>query len=99
MRQARAEGSVRITRAAGLHARPSVRLTKLAKSFEADIMIGTEGDDAGWVDAKSIVKVMALKIGAGETLVMRAEGSDADAAIAALTELVERDFDESGLEG
>jgi phosphotransferase system HPr-like phosphotransfer protein len=38
---------------------------------------------------------LALKIGAGETLIIRAEGTDADAAITALAGLVQRDFDEA----
>jgi phosphocarrier protein len=59
------ERAVRITHDVGLHARPSVKLTKLAKSFAADIRLRTESDAAGWIDAKSIVKVMALKIGIG----------------------------------
>ena len=93
------ERAVLVTHDVGLHARPSVKLTKLAKTFEAEIMIRTEGDANGWIDAKSIVKVMALKISAGEILVIRAEGSDAHAAIDALAGLVERDFDEARVDG
>ena len=90
-----AEASVRITHAVGLHARPSVKLTKLAKSFESEIRL--RGGDAGdWVNAKSIVKVMALKVPEGETLFFEADGSDGAAAVAALVALVERDFDEHG---
>lgn len=95
MTQTPIECAVRVTHDVGLHARPSVKLTKLAKSFNADIRLRTESDAAGWIDAKSIVKVMALRIGAGETLVIRAEGTDADAAITALAGLVQRDFDEA----
>ena len=90
-----AAGSVRITHAVGLHARPSVKLTKLAKSFAASIRL--RGGEAGdWVNAKSIVKVMALKVPEGETLFFEAEGEDGAAAVAALVALVERDFDERG---
>ena len=99
MTPSHAEGSVRVTHDVGLHARPSVKLTKLAKTFESDIRLRTEADETGWIDAKSIVKVMALKIAAGETLIIRAEGCDADDAIAALTGLVLRDFDEARVDG
>jgi phosphocarrier protein len=97
--QPQAERAVLVTHDVGLHARPSVKLTKLAKKFDATIRLRTETDVNGWIDAKSIVKVMALKIAAGETLVIQAEGSDADAAIDALAGLVERDFDEARADG
>lgn len=84
-----------ITHAVGLHARPSVKLTKLAKSFAARIEVRNAGSDGPPIDAKSIVKVMALKVREGETLAFRADGPDAEAAVAALVDLVRRDFDES----
>jgi phosphocarrier protein HPr len=88
-----AEGSAVITHEVGLHARPSVKLTKLAKSFESQIHLSGDGV-AGWVDAKSIVRVMGLKLREGTTVHFRALGPDAEAAIDALIELVRRDFDE-----
>jgi phosphocarrier protein HPr len=87
------EARVIITHDVGLHARPSVKLTKLAKNFAARIDLAL-GADGPWVDAKSIVKVMATKAPKGATLFLRADGEDADDAIAALVGLVERDFDE-----
>jgi len=87
------EGSAVITHQVGLHARPSVKLTKLAKSFASSIAISADGTN-GWVDAKSIVRVMGLKLREGATILFRADGPDAQAAIAALIGLVERDFDE-----
>ena len=87
--------SVLMTHTVGLHARPSVKLTKLAKSFSStiELAIAAEGP---WIDAKSIVKVMAAKAPKGTVLYLRAEGEDADEAIDALVGLVERDFDEDG---
>jgi phosphocarrier protein HPr len=82
-----------ITHDVGLHARPSVKLTKLAKNFVARIDLAL-GADGPWVDAKSIVKVMATRAPKGATLFLRAEGDDAEDAIAALVSLVQRDFDE-----
>ena len=82
-----------ISHAAGLHARPSVKFTKLAKSYAARIELATiEGGP--WIDAKSIVKVMAAKAPHGSTLYIRAEGEDAPRALEALIALVERNFDE-----
>lgn len=77
----------------GLHARPSVKLTKLAKTFASAIEIA--GNPEGpWIDAKSIVKVMAMKAKQDSTLYLRAQGADAAAAVEALVGLVESDFGE-----
>ena len=70
-----------------------MKLTKLAKSFAARIEVAVSGEGP-WIDAKSIVKVMAAKAPKDTVLFFRAEGEDAGAALAALTALVDRDFDE-----
>jgi phosphocarrier protein len=87
------EESVVMRHEVGLHARPSVRLTKLAKSFDARIDLGFSVDGP-WIDAKSIVKVMAAKAPKDSTLYFRAAGRDAAAAVRALVMLVERDFED-----
>jgi phosphocarrier protein len=89
-----ATGSILIDHEVGLHARPSVKLTKLAKSFASRIELGLTANGP-WIDAKSIVKVMAFKAAKGATLHFRAYGGDASAAVEALVDLVRRDFDES----
>jgi phosphocarrier protein HPr len=78
----------------GLHARPAVKLTKLAKRFPAAIRL-RRAPDGDWVDAKSVVKVMALKFRTGTAIELEAEGEAAAAALAELKALVERDFDEA----
>ena len=87
------EASVLMRHEVGLHARPSVKLTKLAKVYGAKIELATSVDGP-WIDAKSIVKVMAMKAPQDTTLFFRASGADAGEALAALVSLVERDFDE-----
>ncbi|MFM8747772.1 MAG: HPr family phosphocarrier protein [Aestuariivirga sp.] len=89
------QGSVIITHDVGLHARPSVKLTKLAKGFAAAIDIAA-AEGGPWIDAKSIVKVMAMKVKQNATLHVRASGADALAAVEAIVDLVRRDFDEAG---
>ncbi|MEO4042330.1 HPr family phosphocarrier protein [Hoeflea sp. CAU 1731] len=83
-----------ITHKVGLHARPSVKFTKLAKTFPCVIEIATS-PDGPWIDAKSIVKVMAARAPEGTRLLMRANGETSLEALAALKGLVERDFDEA----
>jgi phosphocarrier protein HPr len=78
----------------GLHARPAVKLTKLAKSFAASIEVSNEAEGP-WIDAKSIVKVMAMKAKQYSMLHVRAKGADANAAVAALVDLVAGDFAET----
>ena len=75
--------SVLMRHEVGLHARPSVKLTKLAKGFESKIDLGLS-PDGPWIDAKSIVKVMATKAPKDSTIYFRAEGTDAKAALDAL---------------
>lgn len=93
-----ARGAILIEHEVGLHARPSVKLTKLAKTFASKIELGLS-EDGPWIDAKSIVKVMAFKAAKGATLHFRAHGEDAGAAVMALVDLVRRDFDEGQHDG
>ena len=66
-----ATGSVLLTHDVGLHARPSVKLTKLAKTFASRIDLALTSDGP-WIDVKSIVKVMATKAPKGTLLYFRA---------------------------
>ena len=83
--------SVRLLHRAGLHARPVVTLTKLAKTFASRIQIAAHADGP-WIDAKSVVKVMGMKTPSDTQLYFRADGVDADAALSALVKLVSDDF-------
>ena len=89
--------SALLTNAVGLHARPSVKLTQLAKTFAATVEIALDADGP-WIDAKSPVKVMRVKAPQGATLHVRATGDDAAAAAAAVVDLVARKFDEADAE-
>ena len=80
-----------LTHAGGLHARPAIKLTQLAKRFESKVWIAL-AKDGPWMDAKSIARVMAMKTPFMATLYFAAEGGDADLAASALAKLVESDF-------
>ncbi len=89
-----ATANVTLANAVGLHARPSVKLTQLAKSFASTVEFATS--PAGpWIDAKSPVKVMRAKAPCGTVLHLRAAGPDAADAVRALVALVETRFGES----
>lgn len=83
--------SVVIRNPAGLHARPAVKVSKLAKTFAADVQLSASNGET-WVNAKSTHAVMKLKAVAGTLLLIRAEGADADSAVAGIAALVRRDF-------
>ena len=79
--------------AVGLHARPSVKLTQLAKRFAGATEFAL--DPAGpWIDAKSPVKVMRVKAPQGTELHFRTAGENSAEALEALIDLVRRGFDE-----
>jgi phosphocarrier protein len=84
-------GTVRLIHAVGMHARPAVKLTKLAKKFQAHVAIRVEGA-ADWINAKSVAKVMAMRAAHGSTIEITASGEDAQAAVMALVNLVATDF-------
>lgn len=86
-------GQALLTNDVGLHARPSVKLTQLAKGFVSRIEFALAADGP-WTDAKSPVKVMRVKAPKGTMLHFRIQGADAEQALAALVGLVERRFDE-----
>jgi phosphoenolpyruvate-protein phosphotransferase (PTS system enzyme I) len=86
-------GQAIITNPTGLHARPAVKLTKLAKSFACALRLRV-GPDGKWTDAKSVARVLALKAPRGQTLFFEGEGVDAPVAVQEMTALVRRDFDE-----
>lgn len=75
----------------GLHARPAAQFVKLAGTFQADIEVEKDGLP---VNGKSIMGVMMLAAECGATLRIRADGPDAEAAVAALAQLVTDGFDE-----
>ena len=75
----------------GLHARASAKFVKLASEFESEIQVTRDGVT---VDARSIMGLLMLGAGIGCGVEVKAEGPDAAEAVAALTDLVARRFDE-----
>lgn len=67
-----------ITDPEGIHARPTGALVKEAAAFTSKITIGKDGKE---VDAKRIFGIMGLAAKHGQTIVLKAEGDDEDAAI------------------
>jgi phosphocarrier protein len=85
---------ITLANTAGLHARPSVQLTRLAKTFACNIDVATSADGP-WLDAKSPVKMMRLKAPQGAVLHVRASGQGAGDALASIVALIEARFPEA----
>ena len=77
----------------GLHARAAARFVQTAERFEAEI---TVTKDSTTVGGTSIMGLMMLAAGPGSVITVSAVGTDAEAALRALGELVEGLFGEEG---
>ena len=75
----------------GLHARASAKFVKMVEQFDAEILV-TRGSET--VGGTSIMGLMMLSAGPGTTITVSATGADAEAAVAALAELVGNKFNE-----
>lgn len=86
-----AERSVQILNKNGLHARPAAEIVKISAKFQSEITLVRDGTE---VNGKSIMGVMMLAAECGATLLLRAEGADAEAALDALDALIKNKFGE-----
>jgi len=78
---------VRITHAHGLHARPAALIAAEAKRRSSAIEVSLGGRTA---NARNMVALMSLGVRAGDEVTLAASGRDAEAALAGLADLVER---------
>ena len=83
---------VEIINKLGLHARASAKFTQLAGTFQSEVWLERNGRR---VNGKSIMGVMMLAAGKGTVLDIQIEGDDEEAALAALTALIENRFHEA----
>ncbi|MGD2047800.1 MAG: HPr family phosphocarrier protein [Gemmatimonadota bacterium] len=82
---------VEIVNRAGMHARPAAEFVKVAGQFAAHIRVEKDGLE---VNGKSIMGVLMLAAEHGSRLRLTAEGDDAHDALAALSDLIGRGFEE-----
>jgi len=75
----------------GLHARAAAKFVKLASQYEADIEV-RRGDLTA--NGRSIMGLMMLSAGVGNDVEVSAAGPQAEAALAAVLDLIGRKFDE-----
>ena len=76
---------------AGIHARPASLIAQTANKFSSEILLENNDTTA---NAKSIMGVITMAAGYNTNLVLKADGSDAADAVAAIAALFENKFEE-----
>lgn len=86
-----------IANAMGLHMRPALKFTQLARTFQSDVRVYGNGQE---INGKNILDLTMLAAECGTPLDVEARGADAEAAVQALVDLVLAHFHETaeGLE-
>lgn len=82
---------VKLLNKVGLHARPASQFVQTAARFASSVTVEYNSKKA---NAKSILQVLSLGAGGGAEISISAEGADAEAAIAALQQLIADKFGE-----
>ena len=70
-----------VTSPSGLHARPAAALAMEARKFTSDLRIVKAGQEA---NLRSVVSIMALEVGEGDTVTVEGRGDDAADAVSAI---------------
>lgn len=85
------ERTVTICNQRGLHARASAKFVAEVANHNAQIRVARDSEE---VSADSIMELLMLAAGPGTQITIKADGPDAEAALNALTTLVESKFHE-----
>jgi phosphocarrier protein len=86
-----AKRTVVIKNELGLHARAATKFVQLAGKYPCDVTVTKDGHE---VNGKSIMGVLMLVASKGTSIVIGATGAQAEAAVAALAQLVDERFGE-----
>ena len=73
----------------GIHARPAAMVVRITNKYKAEVFVEKDEEQ---VNGKSIMGLMMLAAGHGETIKITTQGVDAEAAMADLEELVNSGF-------
>lgn len=76
----------------GLHARPAALLVQTANRFPCEVTLVKDGQT---VNGKSIMGVLMLAAAKGSTILVKAEGKQAQDAVTAIGALFDKLFNES----
>ena len=82
------EQQVKVELKTGLQARQAALFVQDANRYQADVYLQK---DEKKVNAKSIMGIMSLAISKGSTVVISAEGSDEEQAVAGLIAMIQKE--------
>ena len=82
------EQQVKVELKTGLQARQAALFVQDANRYQADVYLQK---DEKKVNAKSIMGIMSLAISKGSTVVISAEGSDEEQAVAGLITMIQKE--------
>lgn len=86
------ERTLALKNASGLHARPASLLVQTVNKFPGTDVKVAKGERE--VSARSLLSVLSLGVGAGDSVTFRCDGPQESEAMAALESLVEGGFGE-----
>jgi phosphocarrier protein HPr len=81
------QGEVQVLDPIGLHARPASQIVKLVKDSGLEVLIGKPGEEAA--KANSALRLLALKVATGQTLVVQVPTEDEPLAAKLIGEIQE----------
>ena len=88
---AHAEREVKVRNKLGMHARAAVKFVQISNTFKSEVKVVKDDQEA---NGKSIMGLLTLVAAHGVTMTVVCDGDDAEAAVAALAELVATGFGE-----
>jgi phosphocarrier protein len=83
--------AVTVVNQLGMHARAAAKFVHLATRYESRVRVARDRRE---MDGKSIMGILLLAAARGSTITISADGTDEDAAVAALVALVRSGFGE-----
>ncbi|MEJ5202947.1 MAG: HPr family phosphocarrier protein [Anaerolineales bacterium] len=87
--------SLTVLHPVGLHARPATLFVETAKRFQSTVKV-RKGEKE--VNAKSILSVLSLGVKMNDEIILTAEGTDEEAVLQAMKELILSNFGEGETE-
>ncbi len=74
----------------GLHARPAALFVQIANKFDAQIAVIKDNEK---VNGKSIMGILMLGAEEGSTIILEAQGKDAESALVELEKIIDKQED------
>lgn len=89
------ETTLTVNHPVGLHARPAAVFVQKAREFKSKITIQNMSREQSKEVPVSAFNLLQIGVRSGHEVRIRAEGDDADQAVAALTQLIRENFGEA----